>query len=91
MSEIKGGEKLLETKQLNLDQRQIKSFWFTGIQSSTLPSSLRNKRTLKSSLSKTSSLKRNTTNKFETQENLQQIVKQKRENCLQVKHSCPQG
>jgi len=53
------------------------------IQSSTLPSSLRNKRTLKSSLSKTSSLKRNTTNKFETQENLQQIVKQKRENCLQ--------
>ena len=91
LSEIKGGGKLLETEQLNLDQRQIKSFWFTGIQSSTLPSSLRNKRTLKSSLSKTSSLKRNTTNKFETQENLQQIVKQKRENCLQVKHSCPQG
>ena len=61
------------------------------VQSATLPSSLRNKRTLKSSLSKTSSLKRNTTNKFETQENLQQIVKQKRENCLQVKHSFLQG
>merc|ERR1711879_447015 len=54
-----------------------------NIQSSTLPSLSRNKRILKSSLSKTSSLKRNTTHIFETQENLQKIVKQKRENCLQ--------
>ena len=73
----------------------IRDFLFKGpascIQSSTLPSSMRNKRILKSSLSKTSSLKRNTTNKFETKENLQQIVKQKRENCLQVKNSFPQG
>ena len=38
---------------------------------------------LKSSLSKTSSLKKSSNYKFET-ENLQQIVKQKWENCLQV-------
>ena len=49
---------------------------------STLPS--RNKRILKSSLSKTSSLKKTYPHKFEPEENLQQIVKQKRENCLQV-------
>ena len=97
VSEIKGGGNFwkLRNSTWNNVSKQIESFWFAGpavcIQSSTLPSSLRNKRTLKSSLSKTSSLKRNTTNKFENQENLQQIVKQKRENCLQVKHSCPQG
>jgi len=49
----------------------------------TLPSSARINKTLKSSLSKTSSLRRPTNYKFETDDSLQQIVKQKRENCLQ--------
>lgn len=55
-----------------------------GSYSSTLPSSMKTNKILKSSLSKTSSLKRSSNYKFETEENLQQIVKQKRENCLQV-------
>ena len=55
-------------------------FAANGKPCSTLPSAGFN---LKSSLSKTS-LKKSPNYKFETDSNLQQIVKQKRENCLQV-------
>ena len=55
-----------------------------GSYSSTLPSSMKTNKILKSSLSKTSSLKKSSNYKFQTDENLQHIVKRKRENCLQV-------
>ena len=65
---------------------KLKCIFIIGSQQKThtLPSSARINKTLKSSLSKTSSLRRPTNYKFEADDSLQQIVKQKRENCLQV-------
>ena len=63
-------------------------FAANGKHCSTLPSPASSATNLKSSLSKTSSLKKSFNYKFETDSNLQQIVKQKRENCLQVDEKC---